>query len=99
MRVGIRLLHLPGTNRIIITLKIYRGTVSCTKPFYKQKLVVSKLPAGLAHAGDLALVSQLTEADTANAKLTKVGMWSAADLASIVLTSRELLFLLLLEFH
>ena len=57
------------------------------------------LPAGFADAGDLALVRQLTEADTADAELAKVGMRPATDLASVIFARRELLLSLLLEFH
>ena len=55
--------------------------------------------ARLAHAGDLALVSQLTEADTADAVVAQVSVGAAADLAAVVLTSRELCRSLLLENH
>ena len=55
--------------------------------------------ARLAYAGDLALVSQLTEADTADAVVAQVSVGAAADLAAIVLTSRELRRSLLLENH
>ena len=58
-----------------------------------------KSEAGLADAGDLALISQLTEADTADAELAKVGMRPATDLASVIFARRELLLSLLLEFH
>lgn len=57
------------------------------------------LPGSFADAGDLALVRQLTEADTADAELAKVGMRPATDLASVIFARRELLLSLLLEFH
>ena len=57
------------------------------------------LPAGLADAGDLALVSQLAEADTADAVVAQVSVGTAADLAAVVLTGRELGRSLLLENH
>ena len=57
------------------------------------------LPAGLTDAGNLALVSQLTEADTADAVVAKVSMGTAADLAAVVLTSRVLCRSLLLQNH
>lgn len=57
------------------------------------------LPAGLLYAGDLALVSQLPEADAANAELTKVGMRPAADLAAVVFTGGIFLRSSLLDFH
>ena len=57
------------------------------------------LPAGFSNARDLALVSQLAEADTADTEITQVSVRTAADLAAVVLTSRELRSLLLLEYH
>ena len=57
------------------------------------------LPGSLANARDLTLVSQLTEADTADTEITQVSVRTAADLAAVVLTSRELRSLLLLEYH
>ena len=59
----------------------------------------SKLPAGLADAGDLALVSQLTEADTADTVVTQVSVRTAADLAAVVAAGRELCLSLLLQDH
>ena len=61
--------------------------------------VILTLETGLADAGDLALISQLTEADTADAVVAQVSVGAAADLAAIVLTSRELCRSLLLENH
>ena len=57
------------------------------------------LEARLSHAGDLALVRQLTEADTADAVVAQVSMGTAADLAAIVRTGGELRLALLLEDH
>ena len=57
------------------------------------------LERGLADAGDLALVSQLTEADTAHAIVTQVSVGAAAQLAAVVLTGRELSRGLLLQDH
>ena len=48
------------------------------------------LPACFLHAGDLTLVSKLSEADSANTELTQISVRSAADLASVVSTSGEL---------
>ena len=45
---------------------------------------------GLPHAGDLALIGQLPEADTAHAVVTQVGVGAAAELAAVVLASGEL---------
>ena len=58
-----------------------------------------KLPAGLADTGDLALVGQLTEADTAYAVVTQISMGSAADLAAVVAAAGELGASLLLQDH
>ena len=58
-----------------------------------------KLPAGLLHAGDLTLIREVSEADTADTVLTHVSMGTAADLATVVLTGGVLLSLLLLEYH
>jgi len=44
------------------------------------------LPACLLNARDLALVSKLSEADTANTEFTEISMRSAADLASVICT-------------
>ena len=58
-----------------------------------------ELPGCLSYARDLALVSKLAEADTADAVLAKVGMRSTADSASGVSTRGELGLLLLLKDH
>ena len=58
-----------------------------------------KLKTGLANSGDLALVSQFTEADTADAVVAQVSVRTAADLAAVVLAGRELGLALLLENH
>ena len=50
------------------------------------------LPAGFADAGDLALVRQLTEADTAEAKFTHIAMRSAANFAAVIMTNFEFRF-------
>ena len=66
-------------------------------PFFA--LLCFALEAGLAHAGDLTLVGQLTEADTADAVVAEVGVGTAADLAAVVLAGGELRRSLLLEDH
>jgi len=58
-----------------------------------------KLPAGLLNAGNLALICQLAEANTADAVVAQVGMGTAADLAAVVLTGGVLGGLLLLDLH
>ena len=57
------------------------------------------LPGCFANAGDLALVGQLTEADTADTVLAEVSMGTTADLAAVVLAGGELGRSLLLEDH
>ena len=57
------------------------------------------LPAGLADTGDLTLVGQLPEADTAYAVIPQVSMGSAADLAAIIAAAGELRLSLLLQDH
>ena len=57
------------------------------------------LEGGFADAGDLALVRQLAEADTAYAVVTQIGVGTAADLAAVVLAGGELSRSLLLENH
>ena len=54
------------------------------------------LPACLLYSGDLALVCELTEADTADAVLAEISVGTTADLASVVLSGGILLCLLLL---
>ena len=65
----------------------------------KRPLKQLGLPACLLDAGDLALIGQLTEADTANAVVTKISMGSAADLAAVVAAGGELVSSLLLQDH
>ena len=55
-----------------------------------------KLPGSLLNAGDLTLVSQLAEADTADTVLTHICVRTTTDLASGVFSGGELLRLLLL---
>ena len=50
-------------------------------------------------SGNLAFISQLAEADTANAVIAKICVGTAADFAAVVLTGRELCRCLLLENH
>ena len=57
------------------------------------------LPACLLYAGDLTLVSKLSEADSADTELTHVSVGSAADLASVVGASGKFRRSLLLSYH
>ena len=56
----------------------------------------TELPAGFLYTGDLALVSKLAEADTANAEFAEITVRSAANLAAVVFSGGELLISLLL---
>ena len=60
-------------------------------------IIDSTLPASLADTGDLALVSQLTEANTADTVVAQVGVGTAADLAAVVAAAGELGLSLLLQ--
>ena len=57
------------------------------------------LPGSLAYARDLALVSQLAEADTADAVVPEIGVGTTAQLAAVVLPGGELGLSLLLQDH
>jgi len=48
------------------------------------------LPTGLANAGDLSPVGQLSEADTANAVLSEIRVGTTADSASGIGSGRKL---------
>ena len=61
--------------------------------------MAEKLPGSLADTGDLALVSQGAEADTAHAVVTQVGVGAAAQLAAVVLAGGELGRTGLLDLH
>ena len=57
------------------------------------------LPACFSHAGTLTLVRELSETNSANAELSQISVWSAADFASCICLSRMLRLSLLLYFH
>ena len=65
----------------------------------QRNMTEKDLPRGLLHAGDLAFVSQLTEADTADAVVAQIGVGTAADLAAVVAAAGELRLSLLLQNH
>jgi hypothetical protein len=46
------------------------------------------LPACFSDTGDLAFVSEFPEANSANAELAEISVWSSADLTSIVSACR-----------
>ena len=60
---------------------------------------VFDLPACFLYAGNLSLVSELAEADTADSVLTKVAVRASANLAAVVFSGGELLLCLLLKNH
>ena len=59
----------------------------------------SELPGSLLYAGDFALVSQLTEANTAAAVVAQVGVRTTANLAAGVCTTGVLGLSMLLDLH
>ena len=61
--------------------------------------MAEKLPGSLADTGDLALVSQGAEADTAHAVVTQVSVGTAAELAAVVSPGGVLGGSLLLQDH
>ena len=63
------------------------------------KIYKPTLERSLSDTRDLALVSQLTEADTADAVVTQVSVGTAADLAAVVSTGGVLSGASLLDFH
>jgi len=85
--------------KLKVPLKISTVFLSFPTDRLENLIVKIKLPGCLSYSGNLALVCELTEADTADAVLTEVGVGSTADLASVISASRELLFLLLLKYH
>ena len=58
-----------------------------------------RLPGCLADAGNLTLVREFSEANSADAVVTQISMGTAADLAAVVVAGGELGFFLLLENH
>ena len=85
--------------------KMFLGDVRDAPPYFVYGKRTSRstgafnLPRSLLHAGDLALVSQLAEADTADAVVAQVGVGTAAELAAVVAAAGELGLALLLENH
>jgi len=65
----------------------------------QRSMTEEDLPRCLLDAGDLALVSQLAEADTADTVVTQVSVRTAAQLAAVVAAGGELGLLLLLQDH
>ena len=57
------------------------------------------LPASLLYSRDLALVSELTEADTADAVFSQICMRTAADSAAVIFSCGELCRTLLFDLH
>ena len=89
---------------LVSSALIFCQTISrsrrCTKVLRgDERKYGGKSERSLAHAGDLALISQLAEADTADAIVAQIGMRTTADLAAVVLTGGELSRSLLLQDH
>ena len=57
------------------------------------------LPAGFLYAGNLSLISQFAEADSADTIFSEVCMRTAADPAAVIFSCGELLLALLFDFH
>src|SRR5690349_20486602 len=66
------------------------GDVVCTRAIFAQ--AVRYLPGPLRNARNLSSQRETTEAQTANAELAEVAARASADLASVVLAGRKLLF-------
>ena len=65
----------------------------------QRELNSALLPAGLLYTRDLALVSELTEADPADSIFLQNGMRTAADVAAGIGSRRELWLAGLLDLH
>ena len=85
----------PGNFRQTISKK--RRCMSILRAFERKCGV--NLPRSLAYAGNLALMCQLTEADTAYAVITQISVGASADLAAVVLSCGEFSRSSLLDFH
>ena len=99
----------PGQRRVVRTWR--NGRISGEMPHFvsvprKTRFVkvfrcaiIIFLEGCLPHAGDLALIGQLTEADTADAVVPEVSMRAAAQLAAVILAGGELGRTGLLDLH
>ena len=65
----------------------------------KRRVIDPELPGSLLYSGDLALVSEVTEANTADTELTEIRMRASADFATVVSSGGELRCSLLLNDH
>ena len=88
---------------VLATVTHRCGAISAVKggilPTFLPIVIEKLLPGCLSYSGNLALICELAEADTANSVLTEVGVRSTADLASVVSSGGVLRLLLLLENH
>ena len=85
---------LSEKKRIPRQAKAHLG-IACTP----DKPAKIQLPGRLLDAGDLTLVGQLAEADTADAVVPQVSVGTTADLAAVVAAAGELGLSLLLQDH
>ena len=69
--------------------------------FYRKQSIwaIRGLPACLLYARNFALVSEVTEANTADSELTEICVGTTTDLASVVAAGGELGLCLLLQNH
>ena len=86
--------YLNFVFRKIGIILFYRKELDIASFFKQKAMLLSSLASDYQDAlrtpGISTLVSQLAEADTADAVVTQISMRTAADLAAIVLTGREL---------
>ena len=87
---------LPGLFDIY---NLSRYTAGSSGPSRKAPEKNRLLPAGLPDPGDLTLVGQLTEADTADAVIPEIGMGPTANLAAVVAAAGVFGLGLLLQDH
>ena len=91
--------RLPAASR---WLKRFAFLSTRLERFYDKSdfaLVDCCLPASFLNAGNLTLVSELAEADTADAEFAEVTVRSTANLAAVVFSGGILLLSLLFNFH
>ena len=93
----LRITSISSVSRYALLMSILKEPIGCgdsrsiIPPGVNGKTSgVRILPACLLNARNLALVGELSEANTANAVVAQIRMGSAADLAAVIVASREL---------